>query len=144
LSVVFTSNATASDSGEDDDDDNSEEDRPGPLPNISAAATAATGTGTAASATAADLKRIASTNSLPRAPSVTPSHYGSSGGSGGALLIDHLSELFGSLSSVCREQFTVIRRVFPKEAVARTIRMLIQRVFLDPAFGIQTKIDAVL
>lgn len=57
---------------------------------------------------------------------------------------DHLSELFGSVGAVCQEQFSIIRKIFPPTSVARITRLLIQRIFNDPAFGIQSRVDAVL
>lgn len=59
-------------------------------------------------------------------------------------LIDNLSGLFNMINSVCREQFVIIRKVFPLHTVARTTRSLVQRVFNDPAFGIQHRVDEVL
>lgn len=57
---------------------------------------------------------------------------------------DNLSELFGTISLVCREQFDIIRKVFPSSTVARVTRLLIQRIFNDPAFGIQSRVEMVL
>lgn len=59
-------------------------------------------------------------------------------------VIDQLSELFGTISLVCQEQFTVIRMVFPENAVVRITRLLIQRIFNDPLFGIQKRVDELL
>jgi len=59
-------------------------------------------------------------------------------------VIDQLSELFGTISLVCQEQFTVIRMIFPSSAVARITRLLIQRIFNDPLFGIQKRVDELL
>lgn len=64
---------------------------------------------------------------------------GSSGSPG-----DHLSELFGTIIAVCAEQFDIIRKVFPQQTVARVTRLLIQRIFNDPAFGIQTRVENAL
>jgi hypothetical protein len=61
-----------------------------------------------------------------------------------ANVTDQLSDLFGTISAVCQEQFTVIRLVFPAATVARITRLLIQRIFNDPLFGIQIRVDAVL
>jgi len=59
-------------------------------------------------------------------------------------LIDHLSGLFNMINSVCEEQFEVIRKIFPPHAIARVTRLLIQRIFNDPAFGIQARVDSIL
>lgn len=59
-------------------------------------------------------------------------------------LIDHLSGLFKMIDKVCKEQFGIIIRIFPSNTVARVARMLVQRIFNDPAFGIQSRVDAVL
>ena len=56
------------------------------------------------------------------------------------VLIDHLSGLFNTINKVCQEQFAIIRLVFPPQIIARVTRMLVQRIFNDPAFGIQTKV----
>lgn len=61
-----------------------------------------------------------------------------------ASLIDHLSELFVSISDICQEQFSLIRQVFPSQSVSRVTKMLISRIFNDPAFGIQARVEAVL
>jgi hypothetical protein len=58
--------------------------------------------------------------------------------------VDYLSELFGSISSVCTEQFTIIRNIFPAHAVPKMSRTLVQRIYNDPAFGIQGRVDNVL
>lgn len=65
-------------------------------------------------------------------------------GSGGLSLMDHLSGLFSMINTVCQEQFSIIRSVFPAHTVAKVTRMLIQRIFNDPAFGIQARVDAIL
>lgn len=57
---------------------------------------------------------------------------------------DNLSELFGHINIVCSEQFTIIRAIFPPAVVAAITRILIQRIFTDPAFGIQTLVDNIL
>ncbi len=57
---------------------------------------------------------------------------------------DSLSELFGHINMVCSEQFTIIREIFPTSVVAAITRILIQRIFTDPAFGIQTLVDNIL
>ena len=59
-------------------------------------------------------------------------------------ITDQLSELFSIIGSVCSEQFTIIRLIFPKHSIARITRLLIQRIFNDPAFGIQSRVDNVL
>jgi hypothetical protein len=59
-------------------------------------------------------------------------------------LLDHLSNLFSIIDKVCREQFELIRQVFPPHTIARVTRLLVQRIFGDPAFGIQAKVDAIL
>lgn len=65
-------------------------------------------------------------------------------GPGGLSPGDHLSELFATIIAVCAEQFDIIRKVFPQQTVARVTRLLIQRIFNDPAFGIQTRVENVL
>jgi len=57
---------------------------------------------------------------------------------------DSLSELFGKIGGICQQQFQLIRDVFPQNVVAKVTRMLIQRIFKDSAFGIQTRVDEVL
>lgn len=59
-------------------------------------------------------------------------------------LMDHLSGLFSMINNVCQEQFSIIRAVFPTHTIAKVTRMLIQRIFNDPAFGIQARVDAIL
>mmetsp|Transcript_12211 Transcript_12211/g.18463 ORF Transcript_12211/g.18463 Transcript_12211/m.18463 type:complete len:1084 (+) Transcript_12211:93-3344(+) len=59
-------------------------------------------------------------------------------------LIDHLSELFVSVSDLCQEQFSIIRQVFPSQSVGKVTKMLVSRIFNDPAFGIQARVDSVL
>lgn len=59
-------------------------------------------------------------------------------------LMDHLSGLFSMINTVCQEQFSIIRAVFPMHTIAKVTRMLIQRIFNDPAFGIQARVDAIL
>lgn len=63
---------------------------------------------------------------------------------GSLQLIDSLSRLFTIINNVCKEQFDIIRRVFPSYTIARITRQLVQRIFSDPAFGIQTRVDAIL
>lgn len=57
---------------------------------------------------------------------------------------DQLSNLFSIIDKVCREQFEIIRKIFPANTIARVTRLLVQRIFGDPAFGIQTKVDSIL
>lgn len=59
-------------------------------------------------------------------------------------LTDQLSELFGTIGFVCQEQFAVIQMIFPFNHIGKVTRSLIQRIFCDPAFGIQTRIEGVL
>lgn len=59
-------------------------------------------------------------------------------------LVDHLSELFVAISDLCQEQFSIIRLVFPSQSVEKVTKMLITRIFNDPAFGIQARVDNVL
>jgi hypothetical protein len=70
--------------------------------------------------------------------------YGSSSSSSGGAVEDHLSALFGTISNMCRDHFFLIREIFPTQFVARVTRLLIQRMFHDPAFGIQTRIELML
>lgn len=59
-------------------------------------------------------------------------------------LLDHLSRLFTMINRVCVEQFSIIKKVFPTHTIPRVTRQLIQRIFNDPAFGIQARVDAIL
>lgn len=74
---------------------------------------------------------------------VVRQNHSSYGGNSLALL-DHLSGLFTMINNVCQEQFAIIRKIFPPHTVPRVTRQLIQRVFNDPAFGIQARVDAIL
>lgn len=58
--------------------------------------------------------------------------------------MDHLSGLFSMINTVCQEQFSIIRAVFPTHTIAKVTRMLIQRIFNDLAFGIQARVDSIL
>ena len=58
--------------------------------------------------------------------------------------IDNLSELFWTIGTVCTEQFGIIRQVFPAAIVPQMTRTLIQRIYNDPAFGIQGRVDNVI
>ena len=62
----------------------------------------------------------------------------------GNTLVEHLSELFVSISTICKEQFVIIRKVFPPDSAIKITRMLVQRIFNDPAFGLQTRVDMIL
>ena len=77
-------------------------------------------------------------------PLTKTTSYGSQGGAGGLSLMDHLSGLFGMINTVCQEQFSIIRQIFPPHTIARVTRTLIQRIFNDPAFGIQARVDSIL
>lgn len=57
---------------------------------------------------------------------------------------DHLSHLFGGIGRLCLEQSKVIALVFPPEIVDRLSRLLVGRIFHDPTFGLETKIEKVL
>lgn len=57
---------------------------------------------------------------------------------------DHLSHLFGGIGRLCLEQSEVIALVFPPEIVDRLSRQLVNRIFHDPTFGLETKIEKVL
>lgn len=59
-------------------------------------------------------------------------------------LIDHLSGLFQMINTVCVEQFSLIRKIFPSNTIPQVTRSLVQRVFSDPAFGIQARVDSIL
>ena len=74
------------------------------------------------------------------------SQYGRHGGhrSGDPRASDHLSELFGSISALCIEQFEIIDEVFTVDVGQRLVKKLLLRVFNDPAFGIQAHIEASL
>ncbi len=58
--------------------------------------------------------------------------------------IDYLSELFLTIGNVCREQSVIIQQVFPRQSMNKVMRSLIQRIYNDPAFGIQSRVDAVM
>jgi len=58
--------------------------------------------------------------------------------------IDYLSELFGSIGKLCNAQFSIIKNIFPKAIVPKITRILIQRIYNDPAFGIQGRVDTIL
>ena len=58
--------------------------------------------------------------------------------------LDSLSQLFGSIGVICQQQFSLIRDIFPQHVVAKITRILLQKIFTDPAFGIQARVDAVL
>lgn len=57
---------------------------------------------------------------------------------------DHLSQLFLMIGYVCQEQFSLIRIIFPSDQSHRIYRLLIQRIFHDPAFGLQYRLESVL
>lgn len=59
-------------------------------------------------------------------------------------LIDQLSNLFKMITVLCQEQFNIIISVFPVNTIPRVTRLLIQRIFNDPAFGIQIRVDNIL
>lgn len=59
-------------------------------------------------------------------------------------LIDQLSLLFSLINQLCQEQFHIICAVFPANTIPRVARQLIQRIFHDPAFGVQTRVDSIL
>ncbi len=58
--------------------------------------------------------------------------------------LDYLSQLFTTIQDVCTEQFGIIRDIFPPSIAPKITRVLIQRIYNDPAFGIQGRVDAVL
>ena len=53
-------------------------------------------------------------------------------------------QLFTTIQEVCKEQFGIIRDIFPPAMAPKITRVLIQRIYNDPAFGIQGRVDAVL
>jgi hypothetical protein len=55
-----------------------------------------------------------------------------------------LSDLFQFLSAICDEQFSLIAKVFTQDIGVRMMKLLVQRVFNDPAFGIQVYMDSTL
>lgn len=59
-------------------------------------------------------------------------------------LIDLLSGLFQTINTVCVEQFALIRKIFPVNTIPQVTRSLVQRIFSDPAFGIQARVDSIL
>ena len=78
--------------------------------------------------------------SVPKLLSLVPSNQAVTADS----LIDTLSELFGMISSISREQFAIVSIVFPPASVGKVTKTLIQRIFSDSAFGIMTRVDASL
>jgi hypothetical protein len=52
------------------------------------------------------------------------------------------SELYARVETVCRYEKHVIRAVFPPLSAATVYQLLLERVFIDPAFGIQAKVEA--
>lgn len=78
--------------------------------------------------------------SVPKLLSLVPSNKAVTADS----FIDTLSELFGMISSISREQFAIVSIVFPPSYVSKVTKTLIQRIFSDPAFGIMTRVDASL
>lgn len=58
--------------------------------------------------------------------------------------LDYLSQLFATIQSVCVEQFKIVREIFPEPVIPKITRVLIQRIYNDPAFGIQGRVDAML
>jgi len=88
---------------------------------------------------------------MPSVPSGLPGGD-SAGGAGGSPFpkrgeqspIESLSELFWMIGSVCTEHFAIIRHVFPAATVPQITRTLIQRIYNDPAFGIQGRVDNVI
>jgi hypothetical protein len=75
---------------------------------------------------------------------ITGQNNGQTLNGGAGTLMDHLSGLFTMINNVCQEQFSLIRKVFPPHTIARVTRLLIQRIFNDPAFGIQARVDGIL
>ena len=78
--------------------------------------------------------------SVPKLLSLVPSNKAVTADA----LIDTLSELFGVISSISREQFAIVSIVFPPSSVSKVTKTLIQRIFSDSAFGIMTRVDASL
>lgn len=60
-----------------------------------------------------------------------------------SVLVDKLSGLFYSISSICQEQFVVIRKIFSRNMATRMIRSLISSFFDDPQFGLCCRIEMV-
>ena len=58
--------------------------------------------------------------------------------------VDFLSQLFWTIGTLCTEQFDIIMKIFPAPMVPKMTRTLIQRIYNDPAFGIQRRVDNVL
>jgi hypothetical protein len=74
---------------------------------------------------------------LPRLPS-SPKDTGHTSS------VDFLSQLFWTIGTLCTEQFAIIENIFPPPMVPKMTRTLIQRIYNDPAFGIQRRVDNVL
>lgn len=55
-----------------------------------------------------------------------------------------LSDLFRFLTAICDEQFQLIAKVFTQDVGIQMMKLLVQRVFNDPAFGIQVYMDSTL
>jgi hypothetical protein len=51
-------------------------------------------------------------------------------------------ELYARVESVCRREKHVIRAVFPPLSAATVYQLLVERIFIDPVFGIQAKVAA--
>lgn len=78
--------------------------------------------------------------SVPKLLSFVPSNQAMTADS----FVDTLSELFGMISSISREQFAIISITFPPQSVSKVTKTLVQRIFNDSAFGIMTRVDASL
>jgi hypothetical protein len=85
---------------------------------------------------------LSPSNTLTLTPTPTPSSITSHIHDYGS--VDYLSELFGTIFTVCTEQFSIIRNIFPREIIPKMARVLIQRIYNDPAFGIQGRVDSIL
>ncbi|GAB9471352.1 hypothetical protein Gpo141_00008568, partial [Globisporangium polare] len=58
--------------------------------------------------------------------------------------IQDLESLFAKISGICKDQFTMIHKVFPPSACNSIRELLVERLFNDPAFGIFSYLDQFL
>ncbi len=59
-------------------------------------------------------------------------------------LVDHISKMIHIIGSVGREQFQIIRQIFPQESTGRVCRLLLQKVFNDSSINLVEKINNTL
>jgi len=59
-------------------------------------------------------------------------------------LVDHVSQLMHILRMACREEFQLIRQIFPAESAGRVCHLLLQRMYSDPTINLLEKVATVL